>query len=136
MTPVKIIVNVLDDDQSTLDVIRTEIEWQKEYQVEYFTKVSEFYKSLDKWVDLVISDVRLKQGVEVDEIIDTIKKNNLNCYIVIMSAYIDMTLAKRLNLLGIKFVEKNGAHWLDELQDQIDFLYPSLKHRSETKDLF
>lgn len=136
MDSIKIVVNVLDDEEAILIAVKDTLSYRPDFIVHCFSKVSDFLSQIDSSVDLVITDVRLNQGIEINDIITEIQDKNPNGYIVVMSAYLDMPLAKWLNNRGIKFVEKNDLNWIEELKDLVEVIYPNLRRRAASKDLF
>lgn len=136
MDQIKIIVNVLDDEEAVLIGVRHVLEEVNEFQIECFTSVERFLKQIDRAVDLVITDVRLNQGYDIDDIIARIIAKNPNCYVIVMSAYMDLQLAEKLSLLGIRWVQKDNTEWLNKLKRIIDLIYPSLKLRAKNKHYF
>lgn len=136
MTPIKIIANVLDDEESVLIGVKHVLSDIPELQIECFTSVQKLFDQLDRSVDLVITDVRLNQGYDIDDIINKILVKNPNCYVIVMSAYMDLVLAEKLSLLGIRWVQKDSAIWLDKLKRIVDLIHPSLKLRAKNKHLF
>lgn len=66
---IKIAVNVLDDEEAILIGVKEALSYSDEFDVQCFTKVSEFFTNLSKDIDLIIIDVRLNQGIEIEEIL-------------------------------------------------------------------
>lgn len=136
MIPIKIIVNVLDDEEAILIGVKDLLSTHPELEVQCYSNVDKFLFELDRKTDLVITDVRLNQGYDIDHIITKISIKNPNCYVIVMSAYMDLALAEKLSLMGIRWVTKDGVEWLNKLKRIVDVIYPSLQLRAKNKDLF
>ena len=136
MTPIKIIVNVLDDEEAILIGVKDLLSDHPELEVQCYANVDKFLYELDQKTDLVITDVRLNQGYDIEQILSKIKFKNTNCYIIAMSAYMDIDLAERFSMYGIRWVKKDTVNWMDKLRQNFEIIYPSLKLRAENKDLF
>ena len=136
MNGIKIIVNVLDDEEAILIGVEDILSDNTDLKIECFNKVDTFFEKIDTNTDLVITDVRLNQGYDIEVIIERINEKNPNCYIIVMSAYMDLKLAEHLSMLGIRWVQKDNVDWLDKLKKVVDIIYPSLKIRAKSKHLF
>lgn len=134
MSPIKIIINVLDDEEHILDLIHDMLQG---YDVSCFTKPEDFYEAFNKEVDLVITDVRVKQGFDVLSTIKTINTINPSCYLIVMSAYFDVPLMQELIRLRVNdtVTKTHDLSWLSELKQAVDRLHYKLRDRAEINQL-
>lgn len=137
MPNIRIIIQVLDDEVHLLELIGKMFEGSADYTVSLFSNPNEFYEAFNKDTDLVITDVRVKQGYDVLHAITTIKAKSPNCFIIVMSAYFDIPILQNLIRLGIDdtVTKTHDINWLQDLLNAVNRLHPKLLHRSEIKGL-
>lgn len=134
MTSVKIVIDVLDDEPIWLQLITDLLRDRLSYHVSCYTNHADFYANFSKEVDLAILDVRVKDGVDIFETVQTIADISPNTYIIVMSAHFVVPDVIKLAKMGVDiFVPKDGAHWLQNLEKEIDDLYPKLRDRAQLK---
>lgn len=134
MTPIKILINVLDDERIWQDLIISQLSGN--YDVLAYTTFADFIGHFTPSVDLVIMDVRLKDGTDVADRIKSIYQISPNCYIIIVSAFLDVPLLQELIRLRVNDTVQKGSNWISELGDAVNSLYDKLQARSEMKGSF
>lgn len=134
MTPIKILINVLDDERIWQDLIISQLSGN--YDILAYTTFSDFIAHFTPSVDLVIMDVRLKDGTDVADRIKSIYDISPNCYIIIVSAFLDVPLLQELIRLRVNDTVQKGSNWISELGDAVNALSDKLQARSEMKGSF
>jgi DNA-binding NtrC family response regulator len=132
MTPIKILINVLDDEQIWRDLISEQLSIG--YNVISFSNSQDFFSAFNSSVDLVIMDVRLKDGTDVIERIQRIYDVSPNCYIIIVSAYLDVPLLRQLIRLRVSDTVEKSSTWLEYLGTAVEGLSGRLRSRAEMKE--
>lgn len=135
--PIKIIINVLDDQEYILALIKEVFFDISEYTITCFTDPIEFEKAFNSNVDLVISDVRVGSGFDVLETIKQINDESPSTYIIIMSAFFDVPFMQKLMRLRVNdtVVKTADKDWLQDLKNAVLLLHDKLQGRAEIKAL-
>lgn len=135
--PIKIIINVLDDQEYILALIKEVFFDISEYTITCFTDPIEFEKAFNSNVDLVISDVRVGSGFDVLETIKEINDESPSTYIIIMSAFFDVPFMQKLMRLRVNdtVVKTGDMDWLLDLKNSVMLLHDKLRGRAEIKSL-
>lgn len=135
--PIKIIINVLDDQEYILALIKEVFCDISEYIITCFTDPIEFQKAFNSNIDLVISDVRVGSGFDVLETIKQINDESPSTYIIIMSAFFDVPFMQKLMRLRVNdtVVKTADKDWLQDLKNAVLLLHGKLQGRAEIKAL-
>lgn len=125
--PARILINVVDDDSMWQQLIKGQL---SQYTVASYASFHEFMAHFSPKVDLVIMDVRLNDGTDVIDRIHTIYDISPNCYIIVVSAYLDVNLLQQLLRLRVNDTVVKGVDWILELTEAVDRLSPKLQERA------
>lgn len=127
---IKIIVNVLDDEQWILDEIKNMFD-SNIFTINTYTQAKNFTQAFNDDVYLVITDVRVN-GYDVVESLQSFRKNNSGVWLIVMSAYLDNIWIELVNKCHIDYaVQKNSTNWLQVLESYISELIPKIKHKAK-----
>lgn len=139
MTPIKIIVNVLDDQQYILDLIKQMFDELPEYEVYYFTDPFKFESSLSSEVDLVITDIRVGGGYDALQTIKKINDDSPSTLIFVISQYLDVPFMQKLQRLRVNDTILKTSEpeiWLAQIKDCLLYWHKRLYDRAEIKQRF
>jgi len=99
---------VLDDDKETHDIIREALSGIDPNSYRMFDDYEEFIKSVDKFVHIAIIDHRLGGGKTGLEVMKELLAINPNCYVIIISGFLDAQLIMKYQEEGSRvFIDKN-----------------------------
>ena len=127
---IRILINVLDDEAIWIELIQRLFTDYENCEVSGYKNSQEFFAHFDKSVDLVIMDVRLKDGTDVTDRINRIYETSENCYIIVVSAYLDIPILQELMRLRVNDTVVKADGWLERLKMAVDRCYPKLKERA------
>ena len=107
----KIIVHIADDHQILIDGVKAVLNLEPNIEVPGFSlngiEVIEWFKEND--ADVLILDINMPEmdGIEV---LKQLRKNSVNCEVIVLSSYDDIKLVKEVLQMGAKgFVPKKSA---------------------------
>lgn len=130
---IKILVHILDDEESILDYLQYEFKDDIDYEVKYFNNSIDFYGNFNKDVDLLITDIKLPQ-YNIIEALKFVSEKNPGCYIIVMSAFLSVDLLREMIKYRVDgVIEKSSANWIGELWKEIDRLKPKLIQKASLK---
>lgn len=127
---IRILINVLDDEAIWIELIQRIFIDYANCEVTGYKNSQDFFAHFDKSVDLVIMDVRLKDGTDVTDRIKRINETSENCYIIVVSAYLDIPIMQDLMRLRVNDTVIKADGWLESLKMAVDRWYPKLKERA------
>lgn len=126
MTAISILINVLDDNEIDTGLIVSMLNENPMFKAEGFTSIEQFKSSLNKDINLVITDFRIGQQNTL-EVIKFIRLNYPGTHIIVISAY--FTEETYINLIRCRVsdvVRKDGAYWIDNLIIAVECLVPEI----------
>jgi two-component system invasion response regulator UvrY len=107
----KIIVHIADDHQILIDGVKAVLNLEPNIEVPGFSlngiEVIDWFKEND--ADVLILDINMPEmdGIEV---LKQLRKNSVNCEVIVLSSYDDIKLVKEVLQMGAKgFVPKKSA---------------------------
>ena len=107
----KIIVHIADDHQILIDGVKAVLNLEPNIEVPGFSlngiQVIDWFKEND--ADVLILDINMPEmdGIEV---LKQLRKNSVNCEVIVLSSYDDIKLVKEVLQMGAKgFVPKKSA---------------------------
>jgi two-component system response regulator YesN len=134
MTPIKILVKVIDDTEFDRDKLIKRLS-ESGFDVEGFSNAEDFKVSITKNVNLVITDVKIPH-YDVFETLDFLHSGYPGISIIVISGYFDNNIYKRLIRAGVDDTVEKGysSKWVDELMERIDILMPRILKKKELTD--
>ena len=107
----KIVVHIADDHQILIDGVKAVLNLEPNMEVPGFSlngvEVIDWFKEND--ADVLILDINMPEmdGIEV---LKQLRKNSINCEVIVLSSYDDIKLVKEVLQMGAKgFVPKKSA---------------------------
>jgi len=107
----KIVVHIADDHQILIDGVKAVLNLEPNIEVPGFSlngvEVIDWFKEND--ADVLILDINMPEmdGIEV---LKQLRKNSINCEVIVLSSYDDIKLVKEVLQMGAKgFVPKKSA---------------------------
>ena len=132
MTPIKILISVLEDQEAIKDVIVSNINEHPLFSAVGYTNIEEFKCHMTKDVNLVVTDFKIGEQNALD-VIMWLKLNFRGAHIIVISAYFTPEILVKLIRCRVSdVVEKNGVLWIDELVFAIDALVPEITAKMVT----
>jgi len=134
LQPIRILINVLDDQEWLLELIKDIFHDDQTWIVQTYNKPDSFIAAFNDNVDLVISDIRV-EGYDVVETLRQFAKINPSCYLVVMSAYLDDMYDTLINEVGVdKTVKKTEDYnWIEVLKKRVEELKPKILDKPKFK---
>lgn len=126
MTSIKILINVLDDNEVDTSLIVGMLNENPMFKALGFTNIEQFKSSLNKDINLVITDFRIGHENTL-EVIKFIRLHYPGIHIIVISAY--FTEEIYINLIRCRVsdvVKKDGAYWIDSLITSVECLVPEI----------
>lgn len=132
MSKIKIIVNVLEDEEWIHSFIKNIFSDDSIYDITCYSEPEPFIMAFNEDVDLVISDIKV-MGYDVVENLKTFSKINPGCYLVVISGYLEGMYDILINECNVdRTVEKtSGLEWLKLLRERVESLKPLILGKSK-----
>lgn len=131
MDSIRILVKVLEDAEADREFIIDMLSENELLDIEGFYDQAEFKGSINKDIDLVITDIRVP-NYDVFETIEYLYNDFPGIYIIVMSAYIDIETHERLRQLRVdETIEKDDIRWIIRLQEAVNRLIPRIIKKRE-----
>lgn len=127
MNSIKILINVLDDEQWLLDMITEIFSDDQIYSVHTYTDPKSFIEAFNKDVDLIITDAKI-HGYDVVENLKNFAKINPGCYMVVISAFLDNLYDVLINECHVDRTVKKTHEitWMHQLRERVESLKPMI----------
>lgn len=133
MPEIKILIQILDDDEIMANFLREMLSMDDMYNVQLFTNPEDFIAAFSKSVNLVISDIRIPK-YDVFKTVRAIQLVNPSCYIMLISAYVSKEfLLKAIRYRIDSVVEKTHIleDWLGKVKSEVDRLLPRVIEKAK-----
>lgn len=132
MNTIKIIVNVLEDEEWIHRFIKEIFSDDALYEITCYSEPEPFINAFNQDVDLIITDIKIL-GYDVVENLKAFSKINPGCYLVVISGYLDSLYDVLINECNVdRTVEKTSdLSWLKLLRDRVESLKPKILGKSK-----
>lgn len=130
---VRIIINVLDDDEMILEFIKNIFSDDPIYNVSTFYNQEDFKKAFNENVDLIITDVKVPRYDFINSLKEFVEINP-GCYIIVISGFVDnKEFLLPLFPLGVQYVieKTSNIEWYNEIRKAVDALKPKMLKRAK-----
>lgn len=124
-------VHALDDEQIILEWLQN-VFYGEVFDLKLFSDPKQFKDSFTEDVDLVITDMRVP-GYQPYDTLKYFKEKRKGLYIIVLSAYFDVDMCKRLFELDVdRIVEKGSTMaWMHEIAKYVNDLFPRIYERAQ-----
>lgn len=113
-----ILIYVLDDNESTLDLIRQCLDHEHFSGYRLFTDANEFLENLNDDVHLAILDYWLDGDMNGLQICKLLLEKNPQCFTIVLSAQHSMRVViDFMNTSADRYVMKQEGDWMRQLMD-------------------
>ena len=118
-SPIEILVKVVDDAVVDLEFIVDQLNENPIFKVSGYSNPESFKESMNKDVNLVITDVRIP-SYNVYETVEYLRYHFPGIYIIVISAHFTEDILKRLIRCKVDdVVEKDSFNWVKHLRNEI-----------------
>lgn len=128
MEKIQILIYILDDSESDIDLMLTWLN-SDTYDICTFTDPLKFSEALNKDVSMVITDIKMN-NYDVYDTVSKIRSEYPGIYIIAISAYLTKEIYEKLMDSHVwNAVEKNSTDWLDKLKEKVELTVPKILNK-------
>lgn len=117
----KKLIFIVDDSEIITEMIKKYLESQGTYDIKTFKTGEDMVQYLDMYPDVILLDYHLsdessKNNMDGEDVLKVMKKQGIDCKVVLISGYTDEKKAEELSVLGVvDFVDKHDEEVLENL---------------------